>query len=348
MADEGSGGRYKKHKAICKKCEFKGYVNEEELCRNCEEEEGARKEICSVCTKRVRKNERGLQCDSCQVWHHVKCEKVEDEVYEVLKKQQGTLWFCTPCNPKVRANLREASKIIEENKMKKELHVLKEKNELMVKKMEEIEEKWKERESKIEEEKGDLKAELIKWKRMNEELKESFDSFEEKMRAKEEEMVRRVTERVFENMEERDEREKRKRNVIMFNVKESSKEDVKEREKEDIEMCEHVFRDKLGVEGAQVEKAYRLGKRERGKERPLVACLSDVYAKWGVVKRSKELRYVQEEEIRNIRIGVDKTKKEREEEALLREELQEKRREGGQWIIKKGKVVRVSEHQGRD
>ncbi len=31
-------------------------------------------------------------------------------------------------------------------------------------------------------------------------------------------------------------------------------EDVKEREREDKEMCKYVFRDKLGVEGAQEEK----------------------------------------------------------------------------------------------
>lgn len=50
-----------------------------------------------------------------------------------------------------------------------------------------------------------------------------------------------MTERVFENMEERDEREKRKKNVISFIVKESNKEDENEREKEDIEPCECVL-----------------------------------------------------------------------------------------------------------
>lgn len=39
--------------------------------------------------------------------------------------QQGTLWFYTACNPKVR----------------EELHVMKEKNDLMVKKMEETEDR---------------------------------------------------------------------------------------------------------------------------------------------------------------------------------------------------------------
>lgn len=100
MVEESSGGRQKKIRATCKRCGYNGMVNEEGLCRNCEEEERAGRETCKRCAKKVRHNERGLQCDSCQVWHHVKCEQVEDGVYEALKRQQGTLWFCTPCNPK--------------------------------------------------------------------------------------------------------------------------------------------------------------------------------------------------------------------------------------------------------
>lgn len=59
-----------------------------------------------------------------------------------------------------------------------------------------------------------------------------------------------------------------------------------------------------------------------------------MYIKWEMIKRGKELQYEQEKEMRNMKIGVDQTK-EREEDALLREELPEKRREGGQWIDSK-------------
>ena len=46
-----------------------------------------------------------------------------------------------------------------------------------------------------------------------------------------------------------------------------------EREKEDREVCEHVFHEKLWVEGAQVE-VYRMGMKVRGSERPLIVCMS--------------------------------------------------------------------------
>ena len=267
-------------------------------------------------------------------------------MYEVMKKQKNMLWFCSVCNPKVRKSLKELEKVKEENtEMKKELNSLKKENGVMAKKVEELEEKWIEGENRREEEQTDLKAELNNWKKMNAKWKEEFEKFEERVKEREEELVRRVTERVFEDLEEREDREKRKKNVIMFNVEESSKDDTKERETEDKELCEYVFQEKLGVEGARVEKVYRLGVRVRGRERPLVACWSEVYAKWEVIKRNKELRNVQEERVNRIRISVDKTKREREEDAKLKEKLQEKRREGGRWIIKRGKIVRVAGDQ---
>lgn len=82
MSEINSGARQKKQRVLCKKCDFHRVVNEEELCSNCEDEEETVREICNRCSKRVKRNERGLQCDSCRVWHHVRCEQVE-EVYEV-------------------------------------------------------------------------------------------------------------------------------------------------------------------------------------------------------------------------------------------------------------------------
>lgn len=78
----------------------------------------------------------------------------------------------------------------------------------------------------------------------------------------------------------------------------------------------------------------RLGARVRGKERPLLVGLSTVYQKWAVMKNAKKLNNVQEERIKKVRIALDKTKMEREEDAKLRDELRVKREEGGKWIIK--------------
>lgn len=66
------------------------------------------------------------------------------------------------------------------------------------------------------------------------------------------------------------------------------------------------------------------------------------------MKRGRQLRDCHEEDISQIRIAPDKTKKEREQDAMLKEKLQDKRRQGGQWKIQRGKIVRVGEGTGGD
>ena len=136
--------------------------------------------------------------------------------------------------------------------------------------------------------------------------------------------------------------------MILFNMKESNKEDERECEREDRKICEIVSKEMLEVNRARVEDVYRLGEKRGGRERSLVASLSEEYDKWQVVKRCKNLRDAEEEEIRKIKINVDKTKRERKQEANLRERLQEKRREGGRWIIRRGQIVRQEEEKNRE
>ena len=37
-----------------------------------------------VCQKPVKKNQKGLQCDSCNLWYHTKCCHVNDAIYSAL------------------------------------------------------------------------------------------------------------------------------------------------------------------------------------------------------------------------------------------------------------------------
>ena len=70
-----------------------------------------------------------------------------------------------------------------------------------------------------------------------------------------------------------------------------------------------------------------------------MACLSEVHVKWEIIKKGNDLRQMRGDDLNKVRIGVDRTKREREQDAILREKLQEKRREGGRWIIKNRKVI---------
>ena len=56
-----------------------------------------------------------------------------------------------------------------------------------------------------------------------------FEELEEQWREREEELLRKVTERIIANTQEKEYREKRLKNVIVSNVAEKEKEQVHER-----------------------------------------------------------------------------------------------------------------------
>ena len=66
------------------------------------------------------------------------------------------------------------------------------------------------------------------------------------------------------------EREKRKKNVVMFNLKESDKEEPLERYKEDEKVSRTLFENELGFGNVNIINMSRLGKRLESSTRPLL------------------------------------------------------------------------------
>ena len=235
-------------------------------------------------------------------------------------------------------------KMQEENEeIRKELQEARETNEMVMKRMDELNDKQKKGEriqrDTLRTQEQEETSELSRCRALMEKMRERLDKLERKMEERDDQLVRKVKEEVLDELYEREEREKRKKNVIMFNVEESNKEGAKEREQDDKKVCEHIFKDKLCVEDVDVVKVFRLGQRVNGRDRPLVAYLSEVHVKWEIIKKGNDLRQMRGDDLNKVRIGVDRTKREREQDAILREKLQEKRREGGRWIIKNRKVI---------
>ncbi len=53
---------------------------------------------CGICQKPVRKNQKGIQCDICNLWHHTKCIKMPDDVYFRLGENIDEPWECDSCH----------------------------------------------------------------------------------------------------------------------------------------------------------------------------------------------------------------------------------------------------------
>ena len=51
---------------------------------------------CGKCNLNIRKNNKAVQCDSCNFWTHIKCDGIDSKQYEILKKSDET-YFCKIC-----------------------------------------------------------------------------------------------------------------------------------------------------------------------------------------------------------------------------------------------------------
>ena len=58
---------------------------------------GPNKYPCGICDRPVAKNHRGLECDECGYWVHIKCGDVTSTDYELLLLKEQFTWICPRC-----------------------------------------------------------------------------------------------------------------------------------------------------------------------------------------------------------------------------------------------------------
>ena len=46
---------------------------------------------CSICNKNVLNNQKAIQCDSCNLWCHIKCDGASSEIYNYLLLSDETV-----------------------------------------------------------------------------------------------------------------------------------------------------------------------------------------------------------------------------------------------------------------
>lgn len=147
----------------------------------------------------------------------------------------------------------------------------------------------------------------------------------------------------FRNIFEEMEKEKRKRNIVAFNLKESEKTEAHERYNDDEEICKELLGGALGRSNVRFSKLIRMGKKVEGKNRPLLVKLEKEEERWEILKIAKRLRTTKGFE--RVYLAKDLTREERIKDRNLRDELHEKRVNWeGRFIIRRGKVVRTDRH----
>ena len=239
--------------------------------------------------------------------------------------------------------------------MKRELRDLKDQNEGVLEKVrryemimeEEEEEKDRNQESTLG--RREMKEELGVIRKQMEEMQKKMDEVDWKWKRMEENLKEEITKRVVEIIEEKEDKERRMKNIVIYNLKEPLTGNLSEKEKEERDQagCMDIFTNELQVEQVHIVETVRLGKKEqveRGEEyrpRALMVKLADVNTKWEIVKKAKRLKDARKQEYKRVFIAPDLTQQERMRDKELREQLKAKRETGEQgWYIHRGQLKR--------
>ncbi len=283
---------------------------------------------CGSCQKEVFEEDEAIQCETCHMWFHIKCQKVSQKKYKFLNCEdgQGLHWFCLICERTTLPMVTRMSAL--------EAQIVK------------VEEKVEKKADKEE-----VQAEI---KRLEDDMKNKVDkvAVEELMKKAEPQpsTSKQATERdvMAKSISELEERDKRKSNMMFFGVDESDSDDADTRKTHDImkvkEVCEELGED------VNVEKTVRLGTKSKDKVRPIKVTLTTPNMKKNVLLKAKNLRESKNEKSQNIFIKPDLTPIQREVEQELLKEMKKKNAEAkgeneqekkpGPYMIKGGRVVK--------
>jgi len=257
---------------------------------------------CTGCGIMIGKDVRALQCDRCckqDSWKCIDCLDITGEVYDTLIECKELKWFCKGCSEevsKIRGDREDRVLGILERVMEKltdmEMRLA---NKVDVKEIEELEMKFKGLECNV---------------------NERVDKLEERIAANEVKLAQKEGVTSLRNDDDRDEQkeiELRQNNMIIYRVDEIDSEAAEDRKAGDAlfvhEMCNDVLKVSMGT--GDIEKMFRLGRREEGKVRPLLVRFSNVDKKASVMANVKELRTAPDR-YKKISLAHDLTPRQRE------------------------------------
>ena len=276
------------------------------------------KDICTICENQVKAREKGIGCEKCDQWWHIKCLNIKEDHYDFICSNKELCYICKDCKNKPKKEDEPNSTLLNQmSQIMEKINKVIENNDRVLKSNCDLELRVK----KLEKE-GSVKEEQVKHivnKSVN-------DLIEGKMKG--------ITEEI-------EERERRKENIIIVNIPESNKDTPEERLKEDTEKIKKLFEKVTTVESDTIKKITRIGKKEDKKSRLIRVQLNSQEKKSELMKKQRELNNEETKPRDRIYINNDLTNTQREEDRKLRQELQQRKKDGETNLkIRNGKIIK--------
>ena len=139
--------------------------------------------------------------------------------------------------------------------------------------------------------------------------------------------------------------EKKKKNLIIFNIPESSNEEKKEEMLEDFQKIQKVYTDKATLVKGDIAHITRLGAKDPQKTRPVLITLKEEDKRKELLTKNKNLKLLEDHISTNIYVSPDLTRKQREADKALREELKQLKKTNANLVIRNHKIVPFREAQ---
>ena len=291
-------------------------------------------DLCADCGKMVQTTHQGLQCNRCGFWHHTTCEKVADDVYQFLDSHNdpSLLWNCRKCVATckkmmaVMASMQEQQQRLED-KVTELTNTFNKKIDDMTKNIQ------TDMDNKVLEQR--FAGDVIQ-KSVEEKFEVIMDSMKQKMDLDVPGAVGdAVSNRLREDQEEMDEIRKRRTNVIIYSLKESSDQSSEKRVKEDEDLVQDLMH-QINCDTVSAKAWIRLGKRHDdpvASPRPLMLVLSSEDQKEMVLKNAKNLRDRKTNGWDRIFIHPDRTPRQREKRQHLVQQLKQRQAAGENNLI---------------
>ena len=307
-------------------------------------------DTCKECNSVIRDDvECSIECQWCHSWVHGKCSNLNDEECTILSKSNINLvYLCTTCLP----NLDEAHESFDDNKgnpnesynelrsqmfsVATQVKDLISSNNQLQKQIETINTSIKD---------INRKSYAVATQASNSptsnssELSESPPAHLSSQSSTPDELRNAVSAVINEEKE----KQKRKLNLIVHNMDESSADHAQTRKEHDITMIRDILGSQLEVKSC-ISNAIRLGRKGGPKPRLLKITVESEEEKVAILRNVKKLRLPSTpEHLKRMFITPDLTQKEREVNKALRSELAERNKSGKQFRIKNGRIVQRRE-----
>ena len=132
--------------------------------------------------------------------------------------------------------------------------------------------------------------------------------------------------------------ENKKDNLVIFGMPESNTEDKKEELLEDYRKIVMIYDGKAEIQQEDLKHMTRIGAKSNGKIRPIKITLNPNKRK-ELLTRNRDLKLLENNTITKIYVSTDRTKKQREADKVLREELKRRKQTDPNLVIRNSKIV---------